>query len=165
MDRIRHNQINTSHTYCAGLCYSWYVFLFGIHKYYVVFGTQQLNQSKGEVKITKRHKTFPPSSKLSSRTFTWWLHLNFFLLPQIVSWDLETWDCHWETFGPVCGWKLLDSSLWQMRHRHMAKLRITGFLLVLTVTSQIASGLPKWTILAGHYQIICSLLILFILKS
>ena len=46
----------------------------------------------------------------------------------------------------------------------MAKLRITGFLLILTVTSQMASCLLKWTILAEYYQIVSVILILLLLN-
>ena len=92
--------------------------------------------------MIKRHKTFP---HLQNYPAVLSLHdcTSTFLSPQIVSWDLETWDGHW-LVCETAPENLLDSAAqWQMR-RHMAKLRITRFLLLLTVTSsQMASGLPK----------------------
>ena len=90
---------------------------------------------------------FSPSSKLSSRAAASLLHLKFFLPTNC---QLGPWDLRLSPPNLQQTWNLLDSALLSRRRRHMAKLRITGFLLVFPpsddnlIKSQMVSGLlPK----------------------
>ena len=60
--------------------------------------TERLNQSEGEVKITKRHQTSPHLQNYPAGLPLHYCTSSFFF-QQIVSWDLETWDCHHQTFS------------------------------------------------------------------
>ena len=109
--------------------------------------TERLNQSEGEVKITKRHQTSPHLQNYPAGLPLHYCTSSFFLPTNC---QLGPWDLRLSPPNLQQTWNLLDSALLSRRRRHMAKLRITGFLLVFPpsddnlIKSQMVSGLlPK----------------------
>ena len=106
--------------------------------------TERLNQSEVRSKLPSDTKLLPIFKTIQPGC-------RFIIAPQVfflpTNCQLGPWDLRLSPPNLQQTWNLLDSALLSRRRRHMAKLRITGFLLVFPPTddnlikSQMVSGL------------------------